>query len=109
MPKNFKKYGKNVDFIKFLIDKKISEGTKIQTVFIGGGRSYGSGGSNIEQTLTKIVFEAFGGPFGLVDFQELVQRSGVIPKGGLMAEDDEANDRVNLYYEMFSDPNYWIS
>lgn len=119
MGRNFKKYGKDSDFIKTLIDRRVREITKPQVFVTGGstGRSLSSSGSSsgasssgrLGDVFTKIVVEVFGGPFGVKNYPELVQRSGIIPHGGLFAEDDETNDRVNLKYEMYSDPNYWLN
>lgn len=114
MGRNFQKHKNNVQFIKVLIDRQFAklDGKNVSPIILGSsGSSYSTASNsttNAPESFSKIVIEVFGGPIGIDDYSELLQRSGIIPEGGLFAEDDATNDRVNLRYEAIHDSRYWM-
>lgn len=115
MNRNFQKHKSNVQFIKTLINRQFQrlDGRTLSPVILGSsGSSYSTAANatnNAETSFSKIVIEVFGGSTGIDNYAELAQRSGIIPKGGLFAEDDSTDDRVNLRYEQIHDANFWMN
>lgn len=116
---NFKRYDKNTTWIKKLVDKEVRKRETKQVNLPQVSRSVSNSSQSVSNSqestttsnsgfLTKVLMFAFGGPLGFSGLVEPVQRSAILPKGPLVAIDDETNDKIDLTYDTFSDPNYWM-
>lgn len=115
---NFNKYDKPIGFVKKFVRNSISEDRSKQVNPQKASRGLGSPSQSTSSTskivttatslASKLVVYVFGGPINVQGLQELVQRSGIHPKGPLIAVDDASVDRVDLLYDDFSNPNFWM-